>query len=222
MPELKLHQQTCLRDKFPCHQCGKIFYSLVGLRIHNSKYCKEDIDKEEVEIMEDESSDPTWEMSIEKNRPKVKLFKCPESNCRTKMKSKGAMKQHIDSAHGNKTIICPEGDCKVKLKSKSTLKQHIDFVHGDGERRFPCKVPSCQRRSIWQNQYRMEIFKIFRFSRSSHIPDHMRASHGAPKLQCNVCEREFNSITHMKRHMRNVHKIEPELKQAVLKNEATL
>ena len=66
--------------------------------------------------MEDESSDPTWEMSIEKNRPKVKLFKCPESNCRTKMKSKGAMKQHIDSAHGNKTIICPEGDCKVKLK----------------------------------------------------------------------------------------------------------
>ena len=69
-----------------------------------------------------------------------------------------------------------------------------------------------------KNLYRMKMKKILRFSRSSHIPDHMRASHGAPKLECNVCERKFNSATHLKRHMRNVHKIEPELKQAVLKN----
>ena len=133
-----------LRDKFPCHQCGKIFYSMVGLGIHNSKYCKEDIDKEEVEMMEDESSDPTWEISTKKDRPKVKMFKCPDSDCKTKMKSKSALKQHIDIVHGNKAIKCPESDCNAKLKSKSTLKQHIDFVHGD--RRFPCKVLSCKRR----------------------------------------------------------------------------
>ena len=155
MAGLKLHQQACLRDKFPCHQCGKIFYSLVGLRIHNSKYCKEDIDKEEVEMMEDESSDPTWEMSTKEERPKVKLFKCPESDCKVKMKNRSALKQHIDFAHGSKTINCPESECKVKQKSKSTLKQHIEFVHS--QRRFPCMVPSCQRRSIRQNLYRMKI-----------------------------------------------------------------
>ena len=36
-----------------------------------------------------------------------------------------------------------------------------------------------------------------RFSRSSHIADHMRAMHGAPKLQCNECEREFNGRSHL-------------------------
>ena len=146
MAGLQVHQQTCLRDKFPCQQCGKIFYSLVGLRIHNSKCCKEDIDKEEMEMMEDEGSDPTWEMSTKKDRSKVKLFKCPESDCKVKMKNKSGLQHHIELVHGNKTINCPESDCNAKLKSKTTLKQHIDFVHGD--RRFPCKVPTCQRRSI--------------------------------------------------------------------------
>ena len=26
----------------PCQQCGKIFFSMVGLNIHKSKYCKEE------------------------------------------------------------------------------------------------------------------------------------------------------------------------------------
>ena len=43
-----------------------------------------------------------------------------------------------------------------------------------------------------------------RFSRSSHIADHMRAMHGASKLQCNVCEREFNGSSHLGKHMRTV------------------
>ena len=46
-----------------------------------------------------------------------------------------------------------------------------------------------------------------RFSRSSHIADHMRAMHGAPKLQCNECEREFNGRSHLGRHMRTVHSV---------------
>ena len=55
----------------------------------------------------------------------------------------------------------------------------------------------------------MDIFKFSRFSRSSHIPDHMRADHGAPKLECNMCERKFNGSSHQRRHMRNVHKMGP-------------
>ena len=46
-----------------------------------------------------------------------------------------------------------------------------------------------------------------RFSRSSHIADHMRAMHGAPKLQCNECEREFNGRSHLGRHLRTVHSV---------------
>ena len=46
-----------------------------------------------------------------------------------------------------------------------------------------------------------------RFSRSSHIADHMRAMHGAPKLQCNECEREFNGRSHLGRHMRTLHSV---------------
>ena len=48
---------------------------------------------------------------------------------------------------------------------------------------------------------------LSRFSRSSHIADHMRAMHGAPKLQCNECEREFNGRSHLGRHMRTVHSV---------------
>ena len=87
--------------------------------------CKEDIDKEEVEMMEDESSDPTWEMSTKKDRPKVKLFKCPEIDCKVKMKSKSALKQHIDFVHGNKTINCPESECKAKLKMNKNICIHL-------------------------------------------------------------------------------------------------
>ena len=45
---------------------------------------------------------------------------------------------------------------------------------------------------------------LLRFSRSSHIADHMRHMHGASKLQCNVCEREFNGSSHLGKHIRTV------------------
>ena len=38
---------------------------------------------------------------------------------------------------------------------------------------------------------------LLRFSRNSHIA-------GASKLQCNVCEREFNGSSHLGKHMRTV------------------
>ena len=46
---------------------------------------------------------------------------------------------------------------------------------------------------------------LLRFSRSSYIAGHMRAMHGASKLQCNECEREFNWRSHLEKHMRTVH-----------------
>ena len=90
-----------------------------GVELQERLGQQEDTDRE-VEMMEDEdSSDPTWELS-QQEKPKAKKARM-------------------------KVLKCPKVDCKAKLKSKSSLKQHIDFVHGERER-FPCKVPSCNRR----------------------------------------------------------------------------
>ena len=144
---------------FPCQQCGKIFFSMVGLNIHKGKYCKnqptQQFSKEEMDMdvevgtIEDQESDPEWEMSDSKQR-----FKCP--------------------------------------------------VH-------PCKRRQLDYKSMQQTN---EGFNIFRFSRTSHIPDHLRSDHGAAKLQCNRCEKEFNGRATLGRHFKKVHNIESGFKQA--------
>ena len=45
----------------PSQPCGKIFFSMVGLNIHKSKYCKEE-EKMVVGMVESQDSDPEWEM----------------------------------------------------------------------------------------------------------------------------------------------------------------
>ena len=156
---------------FPCQQCGKIFFSLVGLNIHKGKYCKnqptqqfskEEMDMEvEVGTIEDQESDPEWEMGMS------------DSNSKSK-------KDHSSG----------------KLQ------------------RFKCPVHPCKRRQLDHKSMQNERFNIFRFSRTSHIPDHLRSDHGAAKLQCNLCEKEFNGRATLGRHFKKVHNIESGFKQA--------
>ena len=158
---------------FPCQQCGKNFFSMVGLNIHKGKYCrnqptqqfsKEEMDMEvEVGTIEDQESDPEWEMGMS------------DSNSKSK-------KDHSSG----------------KLQ------------------RFKCPVHPCKRRQLDYKsmQQTNEGFNIFRFSRTSHIPDHLRSDHGAAKLQCNLCEKEFNGRATLGRHFKKVHNIESGFKQA--------
>ena len=67
-----------------------------------------------------------------------------------------------------------------------------------------------------------EGFNILRFSRTSHIPDHLRSDHGAAKLQCNLCEKEFNGRATLGRHFKKVHNIESGFKQAEAINRHSL
>ena len=96
---------------FQCQPCGKIFFSMVGLNIHKSKYCKEE-EKMEVGMVESQDSDPEWEMAkSKKRRPRGKLMKCPEKGCKAKLKSRSSLKEHIKFVHGERRIPCPAQPC---------------------------------------------------------------------------------------------------------------
>ena len=96
---------------FACQPCGKIFFSMVGLNIHKSKYCKGE-ETMEVGMVESQDSDPEWEMAkSKKRRPRGKLMKCPEKGCKAKLKSRSSLKEHIKFVHGERRIPCPAQPC---------------------------------------------------------------------------------------------------------------
>ena len=220
--------------KYPCPNCNNLFGNMGALTNHFKK-CYVLSDKgagmaggvgekeekfEEVVKEEDKAMFPCqlcgkiFFSLIGLNIHKGKYCK----NQPTQQFSKEEMDMEVDVEVG--TIEDQESDPEWEM-SDSKSKSKKDRSSGKLQP-FKCPVHPCKRRQLDHMSMQNEGFNILRFSRTSHIPDHLRSDHGAAKLQCNLCEKEFNGRATLGRHFKKVHNIESGFKQAEAINRHSL
>ena len=99
------------------------------------------------------------------------------------------LKEHIETVHGDKTIVCIRD--KVKCKQceykgkKSDLDRHVQSVHL--KIRHHCNI--CEKS----------------FSNNNSLKSHIRSSHEGKRFNCNLCEFETKQTGNLKIHKQTVH-----------------
>ena len=96
---------------------------------------------------------------------RMKSFICEEPGCGKSYSVKDYLNGHKRSEHGAAKLKCGDSSCTAEFAFQKDLNRHVWVKHGFGK---GLKCEECGKR----------------LSGSFDLKDHMRAFHGAPKIQC--------------------------------------
>jgi len=119
---------------------------------------------------------------------KPKRYCCKEPGCGRKYVNSRELAAHSRSVHGSAKLKCQEQSCTVEFIREQHLNQHMWAKHGVG------KGPTCD---VCEK----------RLARVEDLRDHMRSSHGAPELKCEMfgCGGTFKFENSLRQHMKSIH-----------------
>ena len=122
----------------------------------------------------------------ENQSKKLKRYCCKEPGCGKRYGKGHELDYHYRSVHGSAKLKCQS--CTAEFVSKQILNQHMWAKHGFGTGR---KCDECGKR----------------LARELDLKDHMRSSHGALKLKCDMlgCVSTFTFERGLSWHMKNKH-----------------
>ena len=119
---------------------------------------------------------------------KPKRFCCEEPGCGKRYVNRRELAAHNRSVHGSAKLKCQEQSCTMEFVRQQHLNQHMWAKHGSG------KGPTCD---VCEK----------RLARVEDLRDHMRSSHGAPELKCEMfgCGGTFKFENSLRQHMKSIH-----------------
>jgi len=119
---------------------------------------------------------------------KPKRFCCKEPGCGKRYVNSRELAAHNRSVHGSAKLKCQEQSCTMEFVRQQHLNQHMWAKHGSG------KGPTCD---VCEK----------RLARVEDLRDHMRSSHGAPELKCEMfgCGGTFKFENSLRQHMKSIH-----------------
>jgi len=144
-------------------------------------------DKEVIESVErSQGGSNTEEEAIQNKR--LKRICCKEPGCGRKYVNSRELAAHSRSVHGSAKLKCQEQSCTVEFIREQHLNQHMWAKHGVG------KGPTCD---VCEK----------RLARVEDLRDHMRSSHGAPEVKCDMfgCGGTFKFENSLRQHMKSIH-----------------
>jgi len=113
---------------------------------------------------------------------------CMEPGCDRKFIDARHLQDHRRSVHQEPKLKCTEPDCGQEFMWTFGLRRHTNNIHKK------LKPHKCQQGTCQRKFYGKECLK-----------DHCRSKHGAPKLNCKMCNKQFIFATHAYKHMRQRH-----------------
>ena len=178
-----------------CETCGKKFTSLNGYRNLKKAHIRERL--------------ASGEEGLDASNL---LFHCDK--CGMVLKSKWALKYHMQSEHKKGTITCSE--CNLTFHTKKLFLQHENIAHST-DKKFECT--HCGKRCgnltflkthlMRHEEANFPCSHCPKVLRSSYtLEDHERRYHTVEKpFECSLCEKSFVSKRVLSQHMKGAHKM---------------
>lgn len=154
----------------------------------------------------------------------LRLFVCEE--CGQKAYSRDDIYGHIQDWHTKETnteeltplatLQCPVKSCKMKIQGGDKLVQHVQSDHGyvccdrcsevirPEERSGHICVRSIAK-SDFSLAYSCYLCQSRTYNKITNVRAHVKAEHAGVSVQCEECERIFDSDVKLKRHMNTTH-----------------
>ena len=121
-------------------------------------------------------------------KKKRRYYHCDEPSCEREFYTKSDLANHKRCAHGADRLNCLDSNCPASFASRSSFLGHMWVKHDIG------KGPKCDHCGKKEPNV-------------SYLRNHLRAAHGAPKLQCKQpgCIKVFTYDIGMFKHMKKKH-----------------
>jgi len=126
---------------------------------------------------------------VKKKYDQKRYYICDEPSCDREYFTQSHLANHKRSAHGADKLKCRETNCSASFASSSGFRGHMWVKHDIG------KGPKCDQCGRKEPNI-------------NYLRNHLRAAHGAPKLQCKKpgCTEVFTYDTEMYIHMKKKHR----------------
>ena len=126
---------------------------------------------------------------------------------------------HIRDYHANVKWTCQQTNCSSQFSSQKNLSKHIRNYHQRG--RFACAVAECHFEAdrMIDVQHHQEVHANYTcsfdgcnktFTQQANLKKHERIHSNIKPYGCKQCEHRSVKSSDMKRHIRNVHKLNPD------------